>query len=300
MSDSTTPAPILPLTIISGLSGSGKTTALKAFEDCGGFCIDNVPVTIMPELVRSMIQSPKSRTLKRLVLGIDARSGDFFEDWEHASLQLKKLGIEPDIVYLESSDEVLIRRFSESRRRHPLALADIHSSMTKERELLQPLRAQATMLVDSSNTNVHQLRAVIMEHMERMHGSGAEPMLVTLLSFGFKYGVPLEADLLFDARFLPNPHFVPELRAKTGNDLDVYNFVMNHEETKTFLHHMTDLLDFCLPRFVRERKAYLTIAVGCTGGKHRSVSLARALAEHLNNEEGRFSITTRHRDVGKE
>lgn len=282
--------------VVTGLSGSGKSTAVRAFEDRGFFCVDNLPVILIPGLVQVVAESETK--IDNLVLGIDAREVNFLSDFKKVARMMQEIGIEMEVLYLEAGDGVLVRRFSETRRRHPLAGVDIMAALKREKELLSPFRENATRIIDSSHMTVHELK-------RQIHGfidSAAEShsLSITLMSFGFKYGVPLEADLMYDVRFLPNPHFVEELRPKTGKDEDVYNYVMQSEESNITKNKMQDFLKFSVPLFEREGKTYLVVAIGCTGGKHRSVSLVRAMEKFMLENMPDYSVSVRHRDIDKD
>ncbi len=279
--------------IVTGLSGAGKTTAIRAFEDRGLFCIDNPPVTLIPDLIKSMDSA--DNPVDTVVLGIDTRELSFLADYGRVALSLKEAGHRLEIVFLEARDEILIRRFSETRRRHPLAGVDIRVALEREKELLSPLRAQATTLIDTSTMTVHELKHRVQTFEDA--ASDKRTLSVTLMSFGFKYGVPLEADLVFDARFLPNPYFIENLKPKTGLDDEVFDYVMGFEESGKLLDHLESLLMFSLPLFEREGKTYLTVAVGCTGGKHRSISMVEALNAFFKEKMPDYLVFVRHRDI---
>lgn len=279
--------------IITGLSGGGKSTAIHAFEDRGVFCVDNLPVTLIPGLVETIDRDAQG--IQDIVLGIDAREGGFLKDLKDVSEGLIQAGHRIEVIYLEASEETLIRRFSETRRRHPLGGADIPAALAKERELLAPLRLMAQHIIDSTPMSVHELKREIQHRFASI--TDTRSLSVTLLSFGFKHGLPLEADLVFDVRFLPNPHFVPELQHKTGMDREVYEYVTNDEQTRTLLDKLEDLLGFVIPLFDEEGKTYVTVAIGCTGGKHRSVSVVRALHDFIASRMPEYLVSMRHRDI---
>jgi len=283
--------------VVTGLSGAGKSTALHALEDLGFFCVDNLPTP----LVERTVEVCEAGGIDRIGLGIDVRVGAFLDG---AGAVLKELRGRRDVfvLFLDASDETLIRRFSETRRPHPI-LATSHGDMPMqeglgvERKRLAPLRAQATIELDTTRLSVHDLRRVVIERV----GSGerAAPQMATrVVSFGYKYGVPLDADLLFDVRFLDNPYFVPELRPLTGNDAPVREYILRNPDAQSFLDHIDDLLKFAVPRYAREGKSYLTIGIGCTGGRHRSVALAELLGERLRRRSG-TPIAVIHRDIGR-
>ena len=321
---------IKKIIIVTGLSGSGKSTAIRAFEDAGAFCIDNMPMVLIPELVEvfdNILKNPsgeKNRTgdstssgiffLPRedasgnidvahspriIVLGIDCRNQDFVNQYKAVDEILRRRGIELEILFLEARDDILVRRFSETRRPHPLAQGgDILSALRREKTLLQPLRDNAKAVIDTSYWNVHELRRQIMELM-RVGETSSHKLQVTLLSFGFKFGVPLEADLMWDSRFLANPYFIPELQGFSGLDQPVNDFVMQHSDSVELAEMIEKFLRFTLPLYEKEGKAYLTAAIGCTGGRHRSVCLVKNIAAALADLSDKFTIISRHRDVGR-
>ena len=322
--------------LISGLSGSGKTTAIKALEDIGFYCVDNLPILLLPKFIELCEQSggkiskvamvedirgeasyPDSTRItdpaaggtdsgqtSRPVGSGQARSTgeekDFFRDSRRIIQNLKKEGYPIEILFLESSDPVLIRRFSETRRQHPLAVGgSIREGLRLERERLQAMRDMALQVIDTSQLNVHQLKEKIQQYAQEENPLGQ--MTVTLLSFGYSFGIPFEADLLMDVRFLPNPYFVEELKRLKGDHPKVAEYVLQWEETKEFLRHIQELIRFLLPLYERERRTHLTIAVGCTGGRHRSIVIVNHLAEMLRDEvvkRGVF-LSVQHRDAEK-
>jgi UPF0042 nucleotide-binding protein len=291
--------------VVTGLSGAGKTTAVSALEDLGFFCIDNLP----PPVVEATLGSCASAGLQRVAIVIDVRSRSFLGQ---APMVIDALphGGERDlmVLFLDASDAALLRRFGSTRRPHPLSAgtgADreapaVIDGIRLERERLSPLRARATFVVDSTELNVHELRRrVVQSFGAREDGSSGIGMRTRVLSFGFKYGAPIDADLVFDVRFLPNPFFVEHLKELGGTDAPVAEFVMNSADAQEWLEKVTGLLEFCVPRFEREGKSYLTVAVGCTGGRHRSVALAEALGRTLRSTAG-SAIEVLHRDLGRE
>jgi UPF0042 nucleotide-binding protein len=279
------------LVVVTGMSGSGKGTVLKAFEDLGFFCIDNLPVLLIRKFIEGIHSSGSDIT--HVALGIDIRVGDRLHDLEKAIGELKKSGFRLYILYLEAQDEVLVRRFSETRRPHPLSVdKPLREAIRIERRRLRKIRDAADITIDTSDCTVHRVKALIVERFQK------QPQVsipnVNLLSFGYKNGIPLEADLLFDARFLPNPYFVPKLKALSGRDRKVAAYLRSFPETKEFVERVGDLLDYLLPKYMKEGKSYLTIAVGCTGGRHRSVFVVQELAKFLKNKKR--AIRVRHRD----
>jgi UPF0042 nucleotide-binding protein len=292
--------------VVTGLSGAGKSTALHALEDLGYFCVDNLPTS----LVKHVVEVCEAGRIRRIALGIDVRVGSFLDGAVEALRDVGEGDRDVAMLFLDASDEALLRRFHETRRPHPLLSAanfpegtSAHGGLAVldgvriERERLAPLRAHATLDLDTTRLSVHDLRRQVIAFLGL--GNAAEPrMLTRVLSFGFKYGVPIDADLLFDVRFLENPFFVPELRPLTGRDAAVRNFILSRSETLEFLEKTEELLIFCIPRYEREGKSYLTIAVGCTGGRHRSVALADVLTENLTRRT-RVPISVVHRDLGR-
>ena len=280
--------------ILTGLSGSGKTHAVRALEDLGYFCVDNLPTQLIPTLAE--LASRDDTGLEKIALVVDVRERNFLRQFPKVYERLKAgPGVVPTLIFLEASHSSLVRRFSETRRPHPLAPdRSVSEGIREEREKLGPIRAMADMIVDTSELTVHELRDIFMK-MSR-DGRSRTELVVTLLSFGFKHGLPEDADLVFDVRFLPNPHFVARLRPRTGRDRPVVQFLDRFEDTGLFLAKVTDLLQFLIPRYAREGKSYLTVAIGCTGGRHRSVAVAEALAKALRGLTG-VRLRVRHRDV---
>ena len=285
--------------IVTGLSGAGKSQALHALEDLGFFCVDNLPTLLAPQAVALCERGGMSR----VALGIDVRVRAFLGE-VGSVLQLLEAGGQRDVqvLFLDASDERLLHRFSESRRPHPLSAESGHEGALAvldgvriERERLAPLRASATRVIDTTNTSVHELRRILVAHFGPASGEG--PRMVTrIVSFGFKYGTPVDADLVLDVRFLENPYFVPELKPLTGLDAPVAKYVLDAPETQEFLRRTRELLEYVLPKYEREGKSYLTIAIGCTGGRHRSVSVAEALARDLSSSTV-APISVLHRDT---
>jgi UPF0042 nucleotide-binding protein len=277
--------------VVTGLSGSGKSTALHVLEDLGFYCIDNLPAALLPPIVELWESSHED--VGRVALGIDARAGRFLHDLPRTLDELHATGVDVEVLYLDASDDVLVRRFSETRRPHPAAEGgSVADGIQREREALRPLREVADRIVDTSAFTVHELRAALRDLIEH---PDAGRMTVTLVSFGYKYGLPSDADLALDCRFLPNPFFVEELRPKTGRDAAVADYVLKRDDTQQFLARVEDLLAFTLPRYQREGKSYLTIAIGCTGGRHRSVVLAEELQRRL--VAAGHHVLVRHRDA---
>ncbi len=281
----------LRVVLVTGVSGAGKSTALRALEDLDFYCVDNLPVPMLPAFVE-LLRSPEQQkgAPRQAAIGVDAREGEFLQSYREVLRRLKAEGHAIEILFLDASDEVLVRRFSETRRKHPLSGDDLRDGIRREREMLRNLREDAEALVDTANLNVHQLKGVIQERYRR----STEKLSVTLLSFGFRHGMPAEADFVFDVRALPNPYFVEHLSAGTGEDEAVAAFVFESEQAKKMVDHIAALLDHAIPMSEVEGKAYLTIAVGCTGGRHRSVAVVRELQKRLRGGRG---FTVRHRDL---
>jgi RNase adapter protein RapZ len=273
--------------VVTGVSGAGKSTALRALEDLGFYCADNLPMPLLPKFIELLAAREE---VSRAALVVDARSGDFLEDAAPTLEAVRAAGHSIEILFLDAPDEVLIRRFSETRRRHPLSGSNVREGLAAERTSLHPLRQSATTVVDTRDLTVHALRALVLER----YGRSEATLAVTVLSFGFKYGLPVEADMVLDVRFLPNPFFVEGLSHLTGEDAQVQRFVLENPETQLFLGKADELLALCLAAFEREGKSYATVAIGCTGGRHRSVVLAIELGRRLGSMS---TVSVRHRDV---
>jgi len=283
----------LQITIISGLSGSGKSTAMRALEDSGFYCIDNMPATLIPTFIELCQHS--TRGLSKVAIVVDIRGKEFLEDFQKVAQNLRSKGHKVTILFLESANDILIRRYSETRRSHPVEKErgiPLPEAVKEERGEMAFLREIADEVIDTSNLNVHQLRGIIMEHLMT---SPAKRMKVTLLSFGYSYGLPTEADIVMDVRLLPNPFFIRELRGLTGEDAKVKDYVLKQEETTTFLERFSEMIEYLIPLYEKEGKSYLTIAIGCTGGKHRSVVITAHLTAMLR-QRGK-EVTVRHRDI---
>jgi RNase adapter protein RapZ len=282
--------PARELVILTGLSGSGKLSALKAFEDMGFYAVDNLPVELLPSFAELVSQSVE---ITRAALVVDAREGRGLERFPSILHELRRK-LKVRVVFLEASKAALLRRFSETRRPHPLGQGEMVSeAIEAEQRVFEPVRKAADVVIDTTNFNVHELRAYIQNQFRR--DSKGDGLLVSFVSFGYRHGVPLEADLVFDVRFLPNPHFVPELRKLTGRDKKVAAYLNKFSQTKEFLNRVTDLLLFLLPYYIHEGKSYLTIAFGCTGGQHRSVMIAEEIRRRL--AEKSYQAKTSHRDM---
>ncbi len=283
--------------VLTGLAGSGKSQAIKALEDLGFFCVDNLPVTLLPTLA-DLTQRAGSE-ISRAAVVVDVREGMMLREFPRVYNALKrKRNLDPVLIFLEAAEPTLVRRFSETRRPHPLAHdRSAIEGIREERKTLERIREMADHVVDTSEMNVHELRQAF-TGVAAGRAPG-KPLVVTVLSFGFKNGIPVDLDLLFDVRFLPNPHFVPELRPLTGRDAEVMKYLDKSKTKRQFLTHTSKLLKFLVPHYVTEGKSYLTIGIGCTGGRHRSVAIAEALKKNLSGLGG-VRIRVRHRDVGNE
>jgi UPF0042 nucleotide-binding protein len=277
------------LVVITGMSGSGKASVLKAFEDLGYYCVDNLPVGLIPRFAELVGQSAE---ISRTALVVDVREGAQLESLPAIMKSVKRI-LPTRMIFLEADETVLLRRFSETRRPHPLgADTPVKSSLKTERAHLKPIRAIADFVVDTSRFNVHELRHYITERFQKHKRD--RNLMVSCVSFGFRHGVPDDVDLVFDVRFLPNPHFVPEFRPLTGRDAKVARYIRSFPQSKEFIKRISELLVFLLPHYIREGKSYLTIAFGCTGGQHRSVMIAEEVAKLLRKSE--YSVKVVHRD----
>ena len=283
--------------IVTGMSGAGKSTALKMLEDVGYFCVDNLPVQLIPKMA-DLLRVPGSE-LNKAALGVDIRSGQSLDELAEVLGELDGAGMKYEILFLESSDNVLIKRYKETRRFHPLAGNDsrVDEGIQKERERILFLKKKADYLIDTS----HMLTRELKRELNKIFVQNKEykNLYISVLSFGFKYGIPTDADLVFDVRFLPNPYYIEELRPHSGNDRQVRDYVMDNKKAEIFLEKMTDLVEFLIPNYVQEGKTQLVIGIGCTGGKHRSVTLANELFEILSKNEN-YGIRIEHRDIGKD
>jgi UPF0042 nucleotide-binding protein len=280
------------LVILTGLSGSGKSTVLRAFEDMGFYCVDNMPVELIP--IFAELHEDGEGDFSRAALLVDAREGAQLQKLPGLLTHLRK-DHPISLVFIEAHDDALLRRYSETRRPHPLGKDySVRESLRHERELMAPIRKLADLVIDSTQFNVHELRTFI---TRRFKNPDRNPMLISVVSFGYKYGIPNDADLIFDVRFLPNPHFVPALRRFTGRDAKVRKFIRSFPQTGEFLRRMESLLAYLMPHYIEEGKSYLTIAFGCTGGKHRSVMLAEEIKKAL--EKRKYASKAIHRDIDK-
>ncbi len=282
----------LDIIVVTGLSGSGKSVVIRALEDNGFYCIDNLPVVLIPKFI-DLCQGYREG-IKRIALGIDLRERLFLQSWPEVLTELRVAGHRVEVLFLDAADEVLLRRFSETRRPHPLAgEGSIQEGIVRERKALEGMRALADKIIDTSDFNVHELK----REVEQYYSQSPRKMSLFMNSFGYKYGIPHDTDMIVDVRFLPNPFFINGLRAKNGLEPDVKEFVLKREETHVFLDRLYSLLEFVLPQYEREGKSSLTLALGCTGGKHRSVVLVEELKKRLDQE--RFRIHVKHRDIDK-
>jgi len=284
----------MELIIITGLSGAGKSIAIKSLEDMGFFCIDNLPVSLLPKVVE--LGSLSENKLDRIGVVIDARGRTFFRELEKELGYLEEGHISHRIIFLEASDAVLIRRYKESRRSHPLSVEKgIAESISEERKLLRPIREKADLVIDTSDYPIERLREDLRRYLTGVEVPGV--LQLVIMSFGYKYGIPLDADIVFDIRFLPNPFWVAELKDLNGFDRRVVDYVTGNRTARKFLRDFQKLLDYLIPLYIREGKAFLTLAIGCTGGRHRSVVVAELLSEHL--KEAGHPVFLRHRDVDR-
>lgn len=289
------PAEGVRFLIITGLSGAGKSHAMRVFEDLNFFVVDNLPPQLLPKFADLCLHSDGK--VRRVAVVIDIRGGEFFDDLFNALGQLEELRVAYQILFLDAADDVLVRRFKETRRKHPLAQGrTILQGIRAERRRLEGVKERADKIVDTSTMSVRDLREEIIATYVRGERAGA--LEVSIISFGYKYGLPMDADLVFDVRFLPNPHYQPALRPLPGASPPVRSFVLGQKETQAFLQHLFEMVDYLLPQFVQEGKTHLSIAIGCTGGKHRSVVLADELSAHLQSRD--YKVRVRHRDVRKE
>lgn len=280
--------------IITGLSGAGKSTALKNFEDLGYFCVDNLPTTLIPKFAEICLQLKYK--MKKVALGIDIREGDFLDDLFSSLEELGKMGFSHQILFLEASNSVLVRRYSETRRKHPLDKEgrSILEVIIKERKRLMGIKERADKIIDTTTLTPQEFKQVVFSSFREV--PELDTMNVSLVAFGYKYGIPVDADLVIDTRFLPNPHYIEKLKPLTGNNPEVSRFVLKFSVTQKFLRKYSGLLKFLIPYYIREGKSYLTIAVGCTGGRHRSVIVVNELNKFLGKK---YPVKTQYRDIEK-
>jgi len=279
--------------IVTGLSGAGKTQAVRCLEDLGFFCVDNLPPTLIPKFAEACFKTDGK--IDRIALVIDIRGGKFFDDLFESLQYLKEQKYEYEILFLEASDEVLVKRFKETRRKHPLSPEGrIINGITLERSRLKEVKNRADNIIDTSRLATRDLREKMLKIYSE-NGQIESELTVTVVSFGFKYGIPVDSDLVFDVRFLPNPFYLPELKIFSGNDKPVSDYVMNYDVTKEFLNKLNDMLQFLIPSYLKEGKRQLILSIGCTGGRHRSVTIANAIYEKLKENGHRVNID--HRDI---
>ncbi len=282
--------------IITGLSGSGKTTTIQAFEDASFYCVDNMPMELLPKFLDLPLK--ENPDIKGLAFVMDMRSKNFVANYAPGICAIEDLSITPEIIFLEADVDTLLKRFSQTRRQHPVTKnKSLMDNIKLEKQILEPVKQTAQHIIDTTNLNVHQLKSKILD-LILGRGESVSLTKINIISFGFKYGIPNDADLMVDMRFLANPYFVPELKNQDGESQAVRDFVLSNDETKAFLDKYLDLLDYLIPLYKRERKAYLTFAVGCTGGRHRSVAIARRIFEHLNSKG--LSPGLIHRDIDRD
>lgn len=282
--------------IVTGMSGAGKSTALKMLEDMGYFCVDNLPIPLLPGFVQ-MLQNTDTE-MKKVALGLDVRSGQDLSGLKENLETMDRDRIGYEILFLDANDAVLVKRYKETRRQHPLSGSGrVDTGIAKEREKILFLKMKATYILDTSKMLTRELRI----ELEKIFVDGQSfcNLYITVMSFGFKYGIPQDADLVFDVRFLPNPYYIDTLREKTGNEAEVQDYVMQNDKGRIFLDKLKDMMEFLIPNYILEGKNQLVIAIGCTGGKHRSVTLANALYQILDKEEN-YGVRIEHRDIGKD
>lgn len=284
----------LDIMVVTGLSGSGKSIAIRALEDSGFFCIDNLPILLILKFI-DLCQGYQEG-IQRIALGIDLREGHFFQHWPEVLAEMRRAGHRVEVLFFDASDEVLLRRFSETRRPHPLAgKSSVQEGIARERKAMEGMRALADKVIDSSDFNVHELKREIENNYTQI--LDLQKMTLFLNSFGYKYGIPHDTDMIIDVRFLPNPFFVNNLRGKSGLEPEVQSFVLGREETHTYMDRLYSLLDFTIPKYEREGKSNLTLSLGCTGGRHRSVVLVEELKKRLDRVQ--LQIHVKHRDIDK-
>ena len=283
--------------ILTGMSGAGKSTAIKMMEDIGYYCVDNLPIALLEKFVElSSLQ--ENAELQKVAVGIDIRNGQALEEIRDVLARIKKKKVHYEILFLDAEDSVLVKRYKETRRNHPLSGGDrVDKGIEEERKRLAFLNESADYIIDTSQLLTRELKAELDKIF--VQNQDYKNLFITILSFGFKYGIPADYDLVFDVRFLPNPYYVEGLRAKTGNDKEIQDYVFQYEEAHTFLDKLEDMLNFLIPNYIAEGKNQLVISIGCTGGKHRSVTLANALYERLSGQKG-YGLKIEHRDIGKD
>ena len=283
--------------IVTGMSGAGKSTALKMMEDMGYFCVDNMPIPLMSKLTELLLVPNEEIT--KLALGLDIRSGQNIEELERILDGMDAMNLKYEVLFLDASDEALVKRYKETRRKHPLSKGErVEVGIALERKKIQFLRNRATYILETSRMLTRELKT----ELSKIFAENKEykNLYITVLSFGFKYGIPSDADLVFDVRFLPNPYYISELRPQSGNDKPVSDYVMKSEISQEFLKKLTDMIQFLIPHYVEEGKNQLVIAIGCTGGKHRSVTLANELYNNLSLSDEAYGLKIEHRDLEKD
>ena len=285
--------------ILTGMSGAGKSTAIKMMEDIGYYCVDNLPIALLEKFVElSSLQ--ENAELQKVAVGIDIRNGQALEEIRDVLARIKKKKVHYEILFLDAEDAVLVKRYKETRRSHPLAQGErVDKGIMRERQKMEFLKKEADYIIDTSRLLTRELKT----ELEKIFVQDEEfnSMYVTILSFGFKYGIPADSDIVMDVRFLPNPYYVEELRPKTGNDVEIQQYVMKYDEAKIFLNKLEDMVTFLIPHYISEGKNQLVISIGCTGGKHRSVTLANELYKRLSQKKNReYGLKIEHRDIGKD
>ena len=283
--------------IVTGMSGAGKSTALKMLEDAGYFCVDNLPIPLL-EKFDQFITEGNSGSIQKVALGVDIRSGAAMDGLARALEEISMTGLEYEILFLEAEDDVLVKRYKETRRTHPLAGSGrVENGISQEREKLKYLKAHADYILDTSQLLTRELKSELDKIFVK--NQSFKSLMITVLSFGFKYGIPADSDLVFDVRFLPNPYYIDELRPLSGNDAPVSEYVMGFEASQVFLDKLEDMIEFLIPNYILEGKNQLVVSIGCTGGKHRSVTLANTLYQRLQKSE-EYGVRIEHRDIGKD
>ena len=283
--------------IVTGMSGAGKSTAMKMMEDVGFFCIDNLPILLLDKLVD--FSSSLDADIQKVAVGIDIRNKEGLEKIESMLAQFKERKVHYEILFLDAVDDVLIKRYKETRRNHPLAGTErVQKGIVEERKKLEYLKAEADYIIDTSKLLTRELKVELEKIF--IENQDYKNLFVTILSFGFKYGIPSDSDIVMDVRFLPNPYYVEGLRAKTGNDKEIQDYVMQFPEAKEFVDKLEDMIRFLIPNYISEGKNQLVISIGCTGGKHRSVTLANQLYERMNLRDKKYGLKIEHRDIGKD
>ena len=283
--------------IVTGMSGAGKSTALKMLEDAGYFCVDNLPIPLLEKFAQ-FITEGNSGSIQKVALGVDIRSGSAMEGLAHALEEISMTGLEYEILFLEADDDVLVKRYKETRRTHPLSgNGRVEKGIREEREKLKFLKTHADYILDTSQLLTRELKSELDKIFVK--NQGFKSLMITVLSFGFKYGIPADSDLVFDVRFLPNPYYIDELRPLSGNDAPVSDYVMGFDASQIFLEKLEDMIRFLIPNYILEGKNQLVVSIGCTGGKHRSVTLANGLYQRLQKSE-EYGVRIEHRDIGKD